>query len=90
MLSRFGLALFLHQLEHIAWVYCSPSTIPPEALSFSKTQSGLPRYLGFVTEGRERVLGVAVPGRGIRLLGRDHGPQSDKFYVLATGKSWDL
>ena len=85
-----GLALHLHQLEYVTWTVCHGNTIPPSALEFSKTQSGLPRYLGFVVEENQVFLGVVVGDKGIRLLGRDYGPQSKSFYVLATGKSWDL
>ena len=88
--NRFGLALHLHQLEYVTWTVCHGNTIPPSALEFSKTQSGLPRYLGFVVEENQVFLGVVVGDKGIRLLGRDYGPQSKSFYVLATGKSWDL
>ena len=88
--NRFGLALHLHQLEFVTWTFCDSDTIPASALEFSKTQSGLPRFLGFVVEDNQVLLGVVVGGKSIRLLGRDYGPQSEKFYVLATGKTWDL
>ena len=88
--NRFGLVLNLHHLEYITWVSCDTGSLPASDLTFSKTQSGLCRYLGFIREDLTVVLGVVVEGRGIRLLGRDHGPTDGRFYVLATGKTWDL
>ena len=88
--NRYGLALHLHQLEYVTWVLCDSNTVPSSALEFSKTQSNLPRYLGFAVEDNQNLLGVVVKGKNIRLLGRDHAPKSDKFYVLTTGKNWDL
>ena len=88
--NRFGLVLHLHHLEYVTWIFCDTASIPPSALAFSKTQSGLERYLGFIQERGEVLLGVVVEGRGIRLFGRDHGSSWPGFYVLATGKSWDL
>ena len=88
--NRYGLALHLHQLEYVTWVQCDSNTVPSSALEFSKTQSNLPRYLGFAVEDNQNLPGVVVKGKNIRLLGRDYGPKSDKFYVLTTGKNWDL
>jgi hypothetical protein len=83
--------LHLHKLEHVAWLHCRDTvSLPPAALAFSRTQSGLDRFLALVQEGPEVVLGVAVAGRGLRLLGREQGPGPGGFFVLATGKAWDI
>ena len=55
--NRFGLVLNLHHLEYITWVSCDIGSLPASALTFSKTQSGLCRYLGFIREGLTVVLG---------------------------------